>query len=125
MHERSLVLALVRDVERIVARRREEVDDGALRRVVEVRVQAGPLAGVEPMLLASAFAETAPSVLGPDARLVIEQVDFAVHCDACATTTATPEPRFSCPACGERRVSILQGDALVLESVLLEEASTP
>jgi hydrogenase nickel incorporation protein HypA/HybF len=88
----------------------------------EVRVQIGPLSGVEPILLANAFADLAAEGVVANVRLTLEPIEFVVRCDACGKTTASSEPQFRCRACGGLRVAVMQGDGLVLESVSLMQS---
>lgn len=126
MHERSLALAIWKEVERTAreecARKNDPLLDAGVVAVQEVRVQVGPLSGVEPTLLAAAFDDLAKEGLVPSARLVLEPVEFVVRCTACGKTTASSEPQFRCKWCGAFRVDVIQGDGLILESIVLGNA---
>ena len=77
MHEQSLVRNLLRQVDQI--RRENDAE-----RVVEVRVEMGPLSGVEPSLLASAFDQLGCEDTVKSASLVIEQVELLAECGSCS-----------------------------------------
>ena len=62
MHEHSLVHALLEQVERLAG------EQGA-GEVEEVRVQLGPLSGVEPLLVKTAFEMLAPATIAGQALL--------------------------------------------------------
>ena len=112
MHERSLVRALLKQVERI---RRQH--DAA--RVSEVRVEVGPLAGVEPLLLATAFEQLTGSGSLRDARLVIDEVTLLGECRSCSHVFELNDFVFRCPRCGHN-VRVTRGDEFQLVSVSLQ-----
>jgi len=113
MHERSLARALLTQVERI--RRRNDAG-----RVAEVRVAVGPLAGVEPLLLASAFEELTAGDIAADAALVVDEVPLTAECPACEYSFEVEDFQFRCPKCGGN-VKITGGDSLQLVSVSLAD----
>jgi hydrogenase nickel incorporation protein HypA/HybF len=114
MHERSLALALLEQVEAHAAAQ------GAMR-VEEVCVQVGPLAGVEPLLLHSAFEQVADGSIAGSARLVIAEVSLVARCLDCETEFVVERFRFACPICSSSKTQLLQGDAVVLESIRIED----
>ena len=114
MHERSLINALLRQVEKL---RR---DHGA-GSVSEVRVEVGPLSGVEPLLLATAFEQLASASNLSDAKLVIDEVPLRAVCKFCDREFEVQGFVFRCPACGQN-VRVIRGDEFQLVSVSLQEA---
>jgi hydrogenase nickel incorporation protein HypA/HybF len=112
MHEQSLVRNLLKQVDQI---RR---DHGASR-VAEVRVELGPLSGVEPALLTSAFEQLANDETVDSASLVIDEVELIAKCEACQTEFEVQDFQFRCPDC-EGNVKVIQGDELLLISVCLD-----
>ncbi len=112
MHEASIVSALLRQVDELAATR------GACR-VVVVRVEVGPLSGVEPVLLREAFGRQNATSSASQAELVIDLVDLTCRCDACQLEYRSPTLSFVCPHCQSPRVTVTAGDAVVLESVEL------
>ena len=117
MHERSLASKLLRQVEAI-----RQQHGGAT--VVEVRVEAGPLSGVEPLLLASAFEELATDELGGQARLVIDHTALEARCQPCHFEFEIDMASlvFRCPKC-DKGVQVTRGDRLELASVTLDDAA--
>ena len=113
MHEQSLVRTLLRQVESI----RQEHGG---RRVTETRVEVGPLSGVEPLLLASAFEQSASETTAADATLVIDEVALLAECEACREQFELQQFDFRCPAC-RGNVRIVRGDTLQLISVDLQD----
>ena len=94
MHEFSLVRSLLEQVERIVT------EQGG-RAAVEVRVEIGPLSGVEPLLVKEAFSQ-----LSVDTTLIIDEVPLMASCHSCAREFELKEFRFACPHCSSRETSI-------------------
>ena len=112
MHERSLVKTLLDQVAALAPA-------DAARRVIEVRVRVGPLAGVEPLLLRGAFADLANGALFDGTQLVVSEVPLQAHCRACDAQFNIADFRFFCAKCGSRDVDTTDGDAVILESVEL------
>ncbi len=115
MHERSLVAALLKQVETI--RRREGA--GAVR---EVRLEIGPLSGVEPLLVESAFRELVRGTAVVDAQLLIDDVPLTGRCRSCDAAITIEHFRFHCPDCGSSSVQVTGGDEVRLLSVSIEDA---
>lgn len=108
MHEVSLVRSLLEQVDRIVA------EQGG-RAAVEVRVEIGPLSGVEPLLVKEAFTQ-----LAGDGTLIIDEVTLTARCDSCHTEFELESFRFVCPHCDSRETHIVRGDAFRLMSVTVD-----
>ena len=118
MHERSLARRLLAEVEAICRSRQAH-------RVAQVRVEVGPLTGVEPSQLLTAFAELAVGSLAHEANLEIDWVPLSARCRQCAATFSSADVALVCPSCGGRRAALLTGDRLILSSVDLVAADTP
>lgn len=116
MHEFSLVRSLLEQVDRIV------IEQGG-RAAVEVRVEIGPLSGVEPLLVKEAFTQLAGKT-----TLIVDEVALAARCDSCQVEFELDTFRFVCPRCGNRETSVVRGDAFRLMSVTVdvpEEVADP
>lgn len=116
MHERSLATALVNQVVEHARARRAT-------RVTEVQIQLGPLSGVEPLLLASAFQELALMDLLAGAVLRIAEVPLVARCDDCNREFEVQRFRFRCPGCSSGHTRVLQGDGVVLENIVIVDES--
>lgn len=114
MHESSLVRSLLGQVETI----RVEQDGLA---VDEVRIEIGPLSGVEPLLVSSAFSQLAPACGMDGARLVIDEVPLSARCPACGLVEVSLA-LVSCSICGSSEVQIVSGDEVRLKSVTIRLA---
>lgn len=113
MHELSVCLALMQEVERVAA------EHGA-RRVERILLRVGPLSGVEPALLQHAFPLAAAGTVAEAARLEIETGPVIVHCSQCDRETEVPAGRLVCAACGDFRTRVIRGEELLLESLELD-----
>lgn len=111
MHEESLVRALLKQVDQL---RREH----HAQQVTEVRVEAGPLSGVEPMQLVSAFERLAPASTVAGARLVVDEVPLLASCKSCDREFQVSDFVFYCPNCGGN-ARVIRGDQVQLVSVSL------
>lgn len=117
MHELSLVRSLIRQVETIVAN-----DGGGTPS--EVHVSMGPLSGVEPMLVSSAFDQLAPSSRLAGAKLKIDYTPLQAICTQCGESFVVESFCFRCSQCQSPNVRITGGDEFRLLSVSIEEDHT-
>jgi len=111
MHEYSLTQALIERVEREARAR------GALA-VHRIRVRIGPLSGVEPELLVTAYGHVRPGTLCANAELDLAGDDLVWRCEACGVALV-PGSDLCCADCG-LPARLAGGDALVLERIELE-----
>ncbi|GCB02068.1 [NiFe] hydrogenase nickel incorporation protein HypA [Sulfuriferula multivorans] len=112
MHELSVCQALVNQVVEIA-------QQNSAHTVRVITLHIGPLSGVEPALLVSAFPLAAAGTVAASAQLVIEPQPLRVHCQTCgADTEATPN-RLLCGICGDYHTQLLSGDELLLANLEL------
>jgi hydrogenase nickel incorporation protein HypA/HybF len=122
VHELSICQALIAQVEQVM-----QEQDGThrarheTRRAVRITVMLGPLAGIEPGLLARAFTIARPGTAAAQAELVIEPSDITVSCLVCGRQSAAQVNRLLCAACGSFRTRVVKGEELLLLSVELHE----
>jgi hydrogenase nickel incorporation protein HypA/HybF len=114
MHERSLVRALLRQIDKLLA-------EHSQCHVVSVRVRIGELSGVEADLLASAYEDLVQDTPLQDASLIMERVPLEAVCDQCGHQFRIERFRFECDQCGSLRLSLRGGEELLLDSVVLED----
>jgi hydrogenase nickel incorporation protein HypA/HybF len=114
MHERSLVRALLRQVEKLAS-------EHPGSHVLTVRVRIGEFSGVDADLLAIAYEDMARNTLLRDAVLDMERVQLKGLCDQCGNQFRIDRFRFQCDKCGSAGVSLCGGEELQLDSVTLEE----
>jgi len=110
MHELSVCMSLLREVERAARG----------RAVKEIAVAIGPLSGIEPQLLERAFAVARAGTVAERANLVCHEKPVRLACSACGQEVEVPLNALVCPACGDWQVRLCSGDELLLESVTLD-----
>lgn len=114
MHELSICQALIEQVADVARAHRAA-------RVVSVTVRIGPLCGVEPALLSSAYPLASAGTVAADSKLVLERSELTIRCLECGTHSPAEPSRLLCGACGAWRVEVLCGEDLLLASVELEK----
>lgn len=107
MHEMAICQGLMSQVEQIA------LEKGASR-VEHIVLSIGPLAGVEPELLNRAFEVARTDTVASDAELEIETGPVVVKCRSCGAEGEAKVNRLLCPACGDWKVNLVQGDELLL-----------
>ncbi|MHB1216087.1 MAG: hydrogenase maturation nickel metallochaperone HypA/HybF [Thiobacillus sp.] len=118
MHELAVAQALVEQVDAVIAQH------GATRASL-IRVRIGPLAGVVPELLASAFPLAAAGSRMEHADLEFTHAPIRVRCQTCGAETEATMNRLLCGDCGDWHTQLMSGDELLLESVELETTPAP
>jgi hydrogenase nickel incorporation protein HypA/HybF len=112
VHELSVCQALLTQVAEIAAGRGASV-------VERITIEVGPLCGVEPALLASAFAIVRCGTCAAEAELTIESTTVTIGCMACGARSQTEPNRLVCAVCGGFRTRVMAGDELRLRRVEL------
>jgi hydrogenase nickel incorporation protein HypA/HybF len=112
VHELSVCHALLHQVTQIAQGRGASV-------VQSITVELGPLCGIEPMLLATAFGIMRAGSCAAQADLLIEETTVTVACAGCGAQSQTAPNRLTCAACGGFRTRIVAGDELRLRRVTL------
>lgn len=114
MHELSVCLSLLREVQRIAR-------EHNAARVTRIVVTVGPLSGVEPGLLRNAYPLAVAGSVAEDAEFVIDVSDIVVRCSQCGAESPAKPNRLLCGACGDYRTNLVSGDEMVLQSLELDE----
>ena len=112
MHELSVCQALLAQVTEIATAR-------GVSTVARIIVEIGPLSGVEPALLASAFEIVRAGSCAANATLLIETMAVTISCMSCGAESQTRPNRLLCAACGGYRTRVVGGDELRLRRVEL------
>jgi hydrogenase nickel incorporation protein HypA/HybF len=112
VHELSICLSLLSQVTEIAS------DRGA-NAVERITIEVGPLSGVEPALLASAFAIARSGGCAAQAALLIESTTVIIGCVSCGAQSQPKPNRLVCAVCGGFRTRIVTGDELRLRRVEL------
>ncbi len=117
MHELSICLSLLSQIEQIAR------DQDAIG-IDRITVKIGPLSGIEPSLLQSAYPLAAAGTLAENAELVIDDAEVTIRCNACGTQSTVVANRLLCPLCGDFRTSLTSGDEMILQRVELRTRCT-
>jgi hydrogenase nickel incorporation protein HypA/HybF len=112
MHELSVCLSLLDQVERIAR------EHGA-ERVERILLRIGPLSGVEGPLLANAYPLAAAGTIAEHAVLDIEAAQVRVRCNDCGAETDAQPNRLLCADCGSYRTRLIAGDEMLLANLEL------
>ena len=114
MHELSVCIALMEQVQRIAAEHKAA-------RVDRIVLQLGPLSGVEASLLQHAWPLASVGTLAESAQLVIESMPVKVKCTQCGATSEVQPNRLLCADCGDFRTRLLSGDEMLLANLELSQ----
>jgi hydrogenase nickel incorporation protein HypA/HybF len=113
MHEMSIALQLL-DVLHEEAQRRAV-------RAVAVHVRVGPLSGVVPEAMRSAFELAREGGPYANTALVLETVPLVVRCEACAEDVILEGPvMLACPRCGLPTPGVVGGRELEIVALEIE-----
>lgn len=115
MHELSLCEDLMYQVLTIAKAHHAE-------KVVRIIVRIGPLSGVEPLLLESAFSISRAGTLAEEAEFLTEALPIHVLCNSCGVESEAVVNNLVCGSCGGYNTKLLSGDELILARVELENA---
>jgi hydrogenase nickel incorporation protein HypA/HybF len=113
MHELSIALAVVD-----VAVQESARQGGAS--IVAVHVQIGPLSGVVPEALRSAFELARQKSDVADAKLVIEETPLVVFCPTCDEERELATHQLCCPVCGSPTPNVVRGRELEVVALEIE-----
>jgi len=116
MHELSVCLALMAQVERIAT-------EHSAHRVETITLRIGPLSGVEPALLANAFPIASAGTCAEGAELNIEAGPVTVRCTTCGAETEASVNRLLCAHCGDYRTRVVSGEEMLLVSLELDRST--
>ena len=109
MHELSVCQGLLQQLAPISAKNDGEVS--------EIHLRIGPLSGVEPTLLRSAFSIAQKQSVAPQAKLIIEHSALMVRCGQCETESEVSVNDLRCRQCANQQTQLISGDELLLVSV--------
>lgn len=112
MHELSLCDDLLGQVIAIAAQHKAQS-------VASITVRIGTLAGVEPLLLDSAFNLIKAGTVAEHAELILETSQVTVLCRDCGAQSEATANCLLCNVCQSHETTLLSGDELILASVAL------
>ncbi len=88
--------------------------------VHRVKVQIGPLSGVEPQLLQQAFPIAVAGSIAEHAVLDIELLPIRIECQQCGGESEATANKLICGHCGHWQTRLLSGDEMLLASLELD-----
>jgi hydrogenase nickel incorporation protein HypA/HybF len=95
------------------------------RPVTHVHLRVGTLRQVVPDSLAFYFGIVARDTVCEGATLEQEIVAARLRCSDCANEWAADAPAFRCPACAGATVTVVCGDELQVESIVVQDEEAP
>jgi len=113
MHEMSIAESLLNIV-------LQESRSHQASRVVAVALKVGELSSVVPESLRFCFELISQGTIVEGAELRVERVPVACRCEECGAEFTVEHLLFICPSCESRRVAILSGRELTIESLEVE-----
>ena len=113
MHELAVCQSIVDQVSHIAAEHQSTL-------VEKIYLQIGPLSGVEPDLLESAFPFACANTAAANAQLIISRLPIRVRCKTCHAETEATANRLVCGACGDWQTTLISGNEMLLERVELQ-----
>ena len=114
MHELSIALSLIDAAEEEAARRGDA-------RVTALHVRIGPLSGVVPNALLSAYGLACEGSSLDGSKLIIEEVQIVIHCAKCGGDHSAVSPQMlCCVVCGAPAADVIQGRELELTAMEIQ-----
>ena len=118
MHEMSICLALIEQVQEVVL-------NAQASRAVGITISYGPLAGIDPESLKVCFPLAAEGTLADGANLVLQRAPCRIRCSSCGKEEDSERPFDGCSSCASLDVRLLSGRELLLRSVEIETCAAP
>ena len=113
MHEMSIAVELLRELELLV-------ETNNVKCVTEFTVSAGQLRGIVPEALDMAFASLSEDTCAAGAKLNLEFVPPLAQCRQCNNCFGPENDYYLCPRCNKADVEIIEGNDIILKSVVCE-----
>ena len=110
MHELSIGRAMLEQATSIMLQHRA-------RAVTAITLQIGPLSGVEPALLNTAYEQHRIDTVAESADLIVHAMPVRIWCESCQSSHDVIPGRLVCPRCGNMRATLIGGDEMLLEAV--------
>ena len=114
MHELAVCQALIGQVTDVARKENAAA-------VSDIYVSVGPLSGVEGPLMQNAFPIAAAGTVADAATLHLDATPIRVRCEECGTESEVKMNRLVCARCGDWRTTLISGDELLLQRVVLGE----
>lgn len=113
MHELSLVCSICDVINKKV------IECGA-NRVMQVKIIAGELSGIEDQTMKGCFELISEATPAEGAELIIERIPIKVRCRMCGNEYETGIPFSKCTKCRNESIEIITGTELYIDSIAVE-----
>ncbi len=113
MHELSIVEALMSTV-------LEKAEEAKAKKILRVYVVIGELSGVIDDAVEFYFGFLGKDTIAKDAEVFISHPPTEVRCRNCGTVYSPENLNLTCPNCKEKKVEIISGRELYIDSVEVE-----
>jgi len=114
MHELSIAQSIMQIV-------LSEAEKTRARKVVNVTIKVGELAGVLSDSLTFCFNLLAKSTIAEHASLTIEKVPIRGYCSQCEKEFVITENRYHCTSCGNAHIELTSGRELQIDHLEIED----
>jgi len=112
MHEMTIVHSIIEMAEKVM-----KEHDG--RSIEAINIDIGKLVAVEPVALDLAWDYAIPNTVLDKAERRIAEIPGEAKCSHCDTVFALDTYYAPCPACGEFDYHIMNGEQLLIRSLVL------
>lgn len=113
MHEMSIAVEIVRQVEQ-VARQHQAT------RVDEVEIEIGVLQQVVPEALRIAYESAIEGTIAEGSTLVMTEEKMVARCGHCNEQFEPELDDFTCPHCRQAEAQVMAGNSITLKSIACE-----
>ena len=114
MHEMGIAMQLLRVVE-------ESLPPGEPVRLKSIRLRLGKLTAVVPGSLRMCMEIVAKDTVAEGATLEFDEVPVRLACRDCGAETTVEQPPFVCGSCGGKKVDVVGGREMIVESIEVED----
>lgn len=88
-----------------------------ISRIARLHLKVGAFSGVVEDALRFSFEVISRETKAEGAALEVDNIPLTAYCLGCGKTSEIEPILFQCPSCGSRRVDILTGQELTLDSI--------
>lgn len=88
-----------------------------ISRIAKLHLKVGAFSGVVEDALRFSFEVASQGTKAEGASLDVDNIPLTVRCQDCGRESGIQPFLFQCPVCGNRRVDILTGQELTLDSI--------
>lgn len=115
MHEMSIVMRFV-DIAKEFAKKNNA------KKVLRVGLQVGELTGVVPRYLEMFYPAVVEGTILEGSELAIDFVEGSVFCTGCGKTYNPAKTAMKCPACGEEKCDVIEGNHLYVTEIAIDDS---